>query len=274
MPVLVIAFVLLFFFGLLLFFIAPNNKAREDIHIFEQQYIAHRGLFDTNGKAPENTLPAFSLAIENHYGIELDVQMTKDNKLVVFHDEDLNRMCGVDKKLIDCSFEELQEYSIGSSDEHIPLFDDVLSLIQGKAPLIVEIKSYGNWKETTRRTALRLDDYNGKYCIESFHPFVVHWYKKNRPSVIRGQLSSNGFKYDLDLSITEKFLLTNLLLNFLARPDFIAYEHKYANNFCYTVCRKLFKVTNAAWTIRSQDDLEKAKKIFSVIIFDSFIPNN
>lgn len=270
--ILVVFLLIMFLCVAFLFLIAPNHKKRKEIHVFEQQLIAHRGLFNNQIGIPENSMLAFSKAIEKHFGIELDVQMTTDNKLVVFHDDNLKRMCGVDKRLTDCSFEELKQYTIGNSSEHIPLFDDVLSLIDGKVPIIVEIKSDGNWKETTIKTAQRLDNYNGKYCIESFHPFVVHWFRKNRPSIIRGQLSTNYYKDNIKVSNIQKFLLSNLFLNCISRPDFIAYNHKHVCGFCYSVCRKVFTVTNAAWTIKNQDELIEAKKVFSIIIFDSFFP--
>ena len=259
-------------FCLFLFLVAPHNKEIGAIHNFEQQYIAHRGLYDNDSEAPENSLLAFSKAIEKNYGIELDVQLTSDKKLVVFHDESLKRMCGVDKKVSDCSYEELQQYTLGVSDEHIPLFDDVLKLIDGKTPVIVEIKVIDEWKETTVKTAQRLDTYKGLYCIESFHPLAVYWFKKNRPSVIRGQLSTDFYKDKVQLSHIKKILLTNLLLNFLSRPDFIAFNFNHVNSFCYSVCRRFFKVTNAAWTIRSQDELDKAKDVFTIIIFERFEP--
>ncbi|MGN1433512.1 MAG: glycerophosphodiester phosphodiesterase family protein [Ruminococcus sp.] len=256
-----------------LFLIAPNTKRKENIKIFEKIPIAHRGFFDNKKDYPENTLPAFLKAINNGYGIELDVQMTVDEKLVVFHDENLMRMCGIEKKITDCTYEELLKYKVGNSNQTIPLFDDVLNLINGQVPVIVEIKPEGNWEETTIQTAKRLDEYHGVYCVESFNPFVIRWYKKNRPSVVRGQLSNNFFKEDTKLGFFQKFLLSNLMLNVFSRPDFIAYNHIFVNHFGYLICRTLFNVTNVGWTIRNQNEFIKAQKVFSVIIFDSFIPN-
>ena len=117
--------------------------------VFEKQYIAHRGLFDNENGIPENSIPAFKRAVDQGYGIELDVQLTMDHKLVVFHDESLRRLCRADRLLRDCTYAELQEYSLGISRERIPLFEDVLKVVDGKVPLIVEVKQEGNWKETT-----------------------------------------------------------------------------------------------------------------------------
>ena len=250
----------------------PNRGRKEKMKVFEKQYIAHRGLFDNESEAPENSIPAFQRAVQQGYGIELDVQLTTDNRLVVFHDETLQRMCGFDKKLTECSYDELKHYRLAKSDEKIPLFDEVLKVIDGKVPLIVEVKSEGDWKKTTQLMAERMDSYQGCYCMESFHPFAVKWFKDHRPEIIRGQLSTNYFKDKINRKWYEKFLLSNLMLNFLTKPDFIAYNHLWKKDFSYTLCRKLFKPENVAWTIKNQKELEEAEKTFDVIIFDSFIP--
>lgn len=258
--------------GLYLYSIAPNKDRRIRMNQFENQYIAHRGLFDNATDHPENSIPAFCRAVEQNYGIELDVQLTTDHKLVVFHDESLLRMCGVDKKLTECSYEELCKYHLADSQEKIPLFDDVLQVIGGKVPLIVEVKSEGDWKTTTQMMAERMDKYAGCYCMESFHPLAVKWFRDHRPDVIRGQLSTDYKADHIKGNPCRNFLLTNLMLNFMSRPDFIAYNHRWKNNFSYKLCRKIFPVENVAWTIKNQQELNEAEKTFDVIIFDSFNP--
>lgn len=255
-----------------LYLLAPNKDRRDRLAAFEKQYIAHRGLFDNEGGIPENSLPAFRRAVANGYGIELDVQMTRDHKLVVFHDESLKRMCGVEKLLHQCTYEELMQYELLDSGEKIPLYSEVLKVINGKVPLIMEIKSEGDWRTTTLLTARMMDRYRGLYCMESFHPRSVEWFRRHRPEVIRGQLASDYFRDGTKKNTIGRFVLTNLMMNCFSRPDFIAYNHKYNNQFSYRLLRKLFPVENVAWTIRSQEEMEKAKKICQVFIFDSFIP--
>lgn len=258
---------------LFLYCIRPNTSRRQEMAVFEKQYIAHRGLFDNKNGIPENSIPAFKRAVERGYGIELDVQLTADHKLVVFHDESLRRMCRTDRLLRDCTYAELQEYSLGISRERIPLLEEVLKVVDGKVPLIVEVKPDGDWKKTTKSTAEIMDGYAGVYCMESFHPLAVEWFRKNRPDVIRGQLSSNFFKDRVKRKWYQKFALTNLLTNFIAKPDFIAFNHLWSDSLAYTLCRKIYDVENVGWTIRNQDELERAKGIFQVIIFDSFLPD-
>lgn len=258
---------------LILYCIAPNTGRKSQMIMFEKNYIAHRGLFDNQSDVPENSLPAFKKAVEYGYGIELDVQLTSDHQLVVFHDESLKRMCGVERILHKCTFNELQQYTLAESGEKIPLFKDVLKVISGKVPLIVEVKSEGDWKETTKVMAEMMDNYNGCYCMESFHPFAVEWFRKNRPNIIRGQLSTNYFRDGIKRKWYEKFVLTNLMLNFKSKPDFIAYNHLWRDQWAYKLCRRIYDVENVAWTIKSEDELKRAKEVFQVIIFDSFIPN-
>ncbi len=267
----IISLLLLLLIDLYFFCLAPGHRENIDFP-YKDTYIAHRGLFDNHTNHPENTLPAFQSAVHHGYGIELDVQRTKDGKLVVFHDASLLRMCGVDKKVFDCTYTELLNYPLADSTETIPLFQEVLTLVHGQVPLIVEIKSEGDFRKTTKATLAMLQSYTGVFCIESFHPLVLNIVKNNCPELLRGQLSTDFFKDKPEWSWHQKFFLSNLLLNFLSRPDFIAYNHKWKNQFSYRMLRTVFGGVHAAWTIKNQEELEEAKKVFDCIIFDSFLP--
>ena len=272
--VIIAAAAVVLLFGLYLFLIKPNLGRREMMKTYEKQYIAHRGLYDNATDAPENSLNAFRKAVENGYGIELDVQLTTDGKLVVFHDGSLKRMCGADKMLWKCCFDELEKLKLAQSEERIPLFSDVLAVVGGKVPLIVEVKSEGDCVKTAMAAAELLDKYDGTYCVESFAPSAVKWYRKNRPDVIRGQLSMDYFRSGSPLPWIAKLALSDLWLNCVSRPDFIAYDHSQADRLSYRICRKIFPVENVCWTVKNQEQLDKAKKIFDVYIFDSFIPDS
>ena len=255
-----------------LYRIAPNNVQNKNFKPFEDFYISHRGLFDNNTNAPENSLAAFRLAVAHNFGIELDVQITADKKLVVFHDNTLERMCGVNKKVIECNYNELKKYKLAMTNERIPLLDEVLDIVAGKVPLVVEIKTTEELIETTQLIAKRMDSYGGIYCVESFHPLAIEWYKKNRPNIIRGQLSDDFFKTKENLNFFKKIILSSLLMNNHSRPDFIAYNFRHKDQISYKICRFIFKTKNFAWTVRSQSELNYVKKTFDVLIFDSFIP--
>ncbi len=252
--------------------IKPNRYREDSIKPFELVYIAHRGLFDNKNEIPENSLMAFRRAVVGGYGIELDVQLTKDNKLVVFHDANLKRMCGVNKKISECTYAQLKKYRLLGTEERIPLFSEALAVMSKDTPLLIEVKPYNKVSKTSETLWSYLKKYDGIYCIESFHPWVLHWFKKHHPEVARGQLSTNFMKNGSKETIFMRFPMTNLLLNFWGKPDFISYEHRFANSFSYRLCRKLYKVKNAGWTIHSDQDLNEAKKTFQTMIFDGFIP--
>jgi glycerophosphoryl diester phosphodiesterase len=233
---------------------------------------AHRGLHNAKNRIFENTLEAFSLAVQNGYGMELDVQFTKDHQLVVFHDYNLLRICGVDKRVDELTYEEISKLPIKGSPSRIPLFQDVLDTVAGKTPIIIEIKSEKRSSEICRKTNEILQSYKGVYCVESFNAFIVYWYAKNRPNMVYGQLSMNFMKMTGSVNWWQRFLLTHLLINFLERPDFVAYNHPDAGNLSLQLCKRLYKLVCVAWTIRSQEEYNKARGFFDIIIFEGFLP--
>lgn len=251
--------------------IMPRVVNRPDLSIFKKRYFAHRGLHDNRGDAPENSMAAFQRAAEAGYGMELDVHVTKDGIPVVFHDSKLERMCGADGEIEDYTYEELQQFTLGKSEERIPKLEDLLHMVRGRVPLIVEIKA-----ETANVSSCAVIDrtlrtYGGEYCIESFNPMVLWWFRRHHNEVVRGQLSTNFRKNDGHNSLLY-FLMTHLVFNFLTRPDFIAYNHEYREEPGRRICRRLFKNTAVAWTIRSFEELEKLQDEFDVYIFESFTP--
>lgn len=255
-----------------LFTIMPKVLSRKSFEKFDKSYYAHRGLHDNKSNAPENSLAAFRLAVENDYGIELDVRLTRDGTPVVFHDSSLKRACGIDKLVCDMNYDELKNIKLFNSAEVIPFFSDVLKLVNGKVPIIIEFKDSKNIELLCETIAPILDNYKGVYCIESFNPLIVQWYKKNRPHVIRGQLSTKHLRDGEHKDILLKLLLQNLMLNFISKPDFIAFNYEYRNMLSYNICRKLFKTPTFAYTINSKKALEDSIKRFDYYIFEGFRP--
>lgn len=264
--------VLAFAFALYIFLIFPSGRVKKTAEFFGGcKAYAHRGLHGAD--VPENSLTAFDLACKAGYGIELDVHITADGKLVVFHDDTLLRMCGVDEKTESKTLAELRALKLAGSEEHIPSFREVLDLVDGRAPLVVEIKgSKVGDNRVCELTAEMLDGYNGKYCIESFNPFYVSWWKKNRKNVVRGQLSSKMTKESSGMGDAANFALTNMLLSVLARPDFLAYDVKEKNQPSFRIARALGGYP-VAWTIRSKEDEKAAKGVFKAIIFENITPS-
>jgi len=254
-----------------LYLIMPRMLRRPDVTMLMGRYYAHRGLHDNSSDAPENSLEAIRRAVHAGYGIEFDVQLTQDRIPVVFHDENLKRVCGIDGNVRDFTYEELCRFPLFSTNECIPTLEDVLAEVDGRVPLIIEIKVHEPAHIVCAKADELIAAYKGLYCIESFHPYAVKWYKEHRPHVIRGQLSANLSEPDKPEKLAEK-LVHHLLTNVLTRPDFIAYDHHAKENLSRRLCRKLFGALSVAWTVKSQQELDESRNDFDLFIFEQFIP--
>ncbi|MCQ2491870.1 MAG: glycerophosphodiester phosphodiesterase [Lachnospiraceae bacterium] len=263
-------------FALYLLAIKPNDdeERRKALKPLEDRGVAHRGIFNNKGDAPENSLLAYQRAVEYNVAFECDVHLTKDGKLAMLHDPNLKRMCGVDIPMNELTYEEICQYRLKDSDQVIPLLDDVLEMVHGQVPIVLEIKPHGNYKETIVKVAERMDAYEGFWVLESFHPSILRWFYKNRPEIIRGQLSTDMFRNHLGKNLFEKIIITTLVTNFLVKPDFISYNYKHRRNIFYRLMRKLYRCGNAGWTFRSKKAVRKYGKRFDTIIFDGFIPKH
>ena len=233
---------------------------------------AHRGLHGHG--VPENSIAAFRKALESGYGSELDVHLLADGQLAVIHDSLLKRTTGAEGQIENLNAAQLDDYHLEGTTQTIPLLTQVLDIYAGKAPLIVELKpTVNNVDALCRRTCEIMDDYPGAYCIESFDPRCVHWFRKHRPDIIRGQLTENFFATpDSKLPMPVKFLMKTLMFNFLTRPDFIAYRFRDRNNLSNFLCRKLWGVQGVAWTLENMDEYNTAVKENLIAIFEGFCP--
>ena len=232
---------------------------------------AHRGLHG-NG-VPENSMEAFELALQNGYGIELDIHLLADGNLAVMHDSSLLRTAGVDVKICDLKTEDLVNYHLDGTEQTIPTFAQVLELFDGKAPMIVELKpDNGNYAELTRKACEMLEQYEGLYCIESFDPRCIRWLMKNRPDIVRGQLAHNSIHEQLGVPLITRFIMTNLLSNFWNKPDFIAYRYCDRKRLSVRLARGLWKIQGVTWTLKTQRALDTAEQENWIPIFEGFRP--
>ncbi len=240
---------------------------RQDYKWLTDIFVAHRGYFD-NIQIPENSIPAFERARENNFGIETDVQMSKDGVLMVFHDDTLKRMTGAEGLLSDFTFEQLRKLRLLDTDYVIPTFEEFLHSAGG-VNLVVEIKTHKNIGEVEQKVVDALKNYTGNYCIESFDPFIVRWFRVNAPQIIRGQLSTD-YKGS-NMAGWKKWLLRNLAFCKWNGSQFIAYD---ATHLKQNKKVKKFgkKIPIICWTIRDQEQYDSLKDHFDNIIFDSFAP--
>jgi glycerophosphoryl diester phosphodiesterase len=232
---------------------------------------AHRGLHG-NG-LPENSMAAFRAALDHGYGIELDIHLMKDGELAVIHDSSLKRTAGADICIEDLTAAQLSDYRLENTEEKIPLFREVLELFQEKTPLIVELKEHGGNAATLCEAACKLlNQYRCTYCIESFDPRCIIWLKRNRPEIIRGQLTENYFRSKTKLPVILRFVLTHQLENFLTVPDFVSYRCSDRKAFSNTLVRKIWGVQGVTWTLKSQEDYDDAVANGWIPIFEGFRP--
>lgn len=211
--------------GASLFFLSPGTSSRRQREPFMGTNVAHRGLHSRDKSVPENSLEAFRLAAEAGYGIELDVQFSKDKQVVVFHDDTLDRVCGVHARVDELTYDELKELRLCGSDQIIPLFTEVLGVIRGRSPIICELKNGRNNRELCEKTYEIISGYRGDICVESFNPMIVAWFRFHAKDLLRGQLAQPTRFYDAEtMSAPLAYALGHTLFNCLARPQFIAYR--------------------------------------------------
>jgi glycerophosphoryl diester phosphodiesterase len=232
--------------------------------------VAHRGLHDHSDGVPENSLAAFEAAAEAGYPIELDVRLTADMVPVVCHDERLDRLCGVDRSVAESSRADLADLTLLETDQAIPTLKDTLEAVDGRVPVLVEVKNRERPGPVERGTAEVLDDYDGRFAVQSFNPLTVGWFRRHRPDWPRGQVAGT-LRNAPDVGSFSRFVCRRLLASPLARPGFVAYEHNDLPYWPVTLHRRL-DVPVLAWTIRSRADLERARAHADNVIFESIRP--
>ncbi len=249
--------------------IRPNLPRRDITPLMGVDY-AHRGLW--NNERPENSLAAFRAAVEKGYGIELDVHRTKDGALVVHHDDSLKRMTGVDIRIARSTLAEIRACRLPNG-EPIPTYDEVLETIGGRSPLVVEAKvENGNDNELSQAVYERMRRYEGAWCLESFSPLVVKWFRLHAPEVIRGQLAfDHAGKGKTAFLFWRNIGIASMLQNLASRPDFIAFEVKSIKWYSLPIhLLRLMKPWFVAWTVRSQAEMDKLRKKWDLQIFEQF----
>ena len=212
----------------------PNNR------------IAHRGMFD-NDKIPENSLTAFKKALKYNYSIELDIQLTKDNIPVVFHDKNLKRMTGLDKNLEDTTFNEIKELKLLNTKEYIPTLDEVLDLVNNKVLLDIEVKGTKKIKEITNILKDKLSNYSN-FVLKSFDPRIVRSLKKNINTEV-GYLIGNEHK-----------IMSNILIIKYSKADFLSISKKLLKTKKFKKLKNKYQLL--IWTIKDKNEIEDENIIY------------
>lgn len=254
--------------GLYVAAIAPDGSRRERMAAYRGTMFAHRGYHCKEKGIPENSMAAFRAAIRKGYGIELDIHLTSDNQVIVFHDDTLSRVCqrkGTPEAL---PASKLRRLSLLGTSEHMPLLEEVLRLVDGSVPLLIELKISDRSTKLCERAYQILEKYHGPYLIQSFNPEALKWFRNNATHVLRGQLSSDLVKSNPDKPWLYCFMAKHLLVNFWGRPDFISYKLADLPTPSTTLLRKFFGTPFAVWTLRSKKTLEKGIRDYDMQIFE------
>lgn len=248
-----------------------GRKGHEGLAALRCHRYAHRGLHSKG--VPENSRAAFREAVRLGFGSELDVHLLADGNPAVIHDSKLIRTTGQPGIVENLTTEDLKNYPLEGTTETIPTFREVLEIYEGKYPLIIELKTAGgNFAPLCKAVLAQLEGYHGAYCLESFDPRVVRWLKKNRPEIIRGQLTQNYLKGRPKAHWLIAWAMTGQMLNFLTKPDFVAYKFEDRKGISNLLARKLWGMQGASWTIRTKEDLATAEDEGWIPIFENFIP--
>ena len=272
MTILIVLILLLLVYAEL---IRPNLPKRDVTPLLGRDY-AHRGLWTTNEPGeenrPENSLAAFRAAVEKDYGIELDVHLTRDGHLVVHHDDSLKRLTGTDIRIADSTLEEIRTCKLPNG-EPVPTYDEVLETVAGRIPMIVEVKvEQRNHNALTKAVYERMKTYDGPWCMESFDPFAVKWFRDHAPEVIRGQLAFNAAGKGKTWKLWWRNIgIASMVQDVWARPDFIAFDFKSEKKWCLPMfLLRRMKPWFAAWTVRSQADMDALRGSYDLQIFEKF----
>ena len=255
---------------LILFLVQPGRVSPQQEKPFRGRCYAHRGLYQKDQSIPENSLAAFAAAAEAGYGMELDVQLSKDGAVVVFHDDTLNRVTGIKGRVDEYTLEQLQKMPLCGTEHTMPLFKDVLACVAGRTPLIVELKSGRRNRELCQKTLALLREYEGVFCVESFDPVIVGWFKRNAPDILRGQLADSYKGYPHN---PLAFLLSRCMGNWVSRPQFIAWGPRKKN--VLVKLAESFGPMKVFWTAHDDEihPHEELKQEYDAIIFEHYTPD-
>ncbi|MDP3130650.1 MAG: glycerophosphodiester phosphodiesterase family protein [Bacillota bacterium] len=242
----------------------------KDLSWIKTRLIAHRGLHTLDKRVPENTLAAFAAAIDRGYGIEMDINALKDGTVVVFHDKNLQRLCGDSRYLRDLTVDDIRDLRILGTEERISTLAEVLAFVDGRVPLLIELKPFGPYEFLAVNFMKAMNGYQGVWAMHAFNPKAVNWFRMHHPDVIRGQISE-FFEKDAGMNKVLKYAMKHLLFNVITKPDFINYGvHDMPNRWCDRAQKR--GLTVIGYAARTQEVLDMMRSHYSNAVFEFFIP--
>jgi glycerophosphoryl diester phosphodiesterase len=252
------------------------TSGKRDLGWLVDRPIAHRGLHDRTAGVIENSASAARAAIAGGYGIECDVQLSADGEAMVFHDFTLDRLTGQTGRTDGLSAEALAETSLTGTQDAIPRLGAFIDLIDGRVPLVIEIKSrFDGDLALTRRTAdIVLARRDRPIVLKSFDPEIVAALRDLAPGIPRGIVAMNDYSGDDTghLSAERRHAMANLLHFSHSRPDFLSWKVADLPSAAPYLCREALGLPVISWTVRTPADRERASRHADQIVFEGFLP--
>ena len=232
--------------------------------------ISHRGLHDLAGRVPENSLAAIEASCLAGLPMEIDIRLLGDGTVVVFHDKDLKRLTNDSRRLSSIGKQDLKNLRLAGSGEIIPTLADVLDLINGRVPVLIEIKNEHHHAGPLEQALYeQIRDYQGDHAVISFNPISLAWFARRHPQILRGQTSSHLPYLRLNYLAPVHAGLKHLAFNRLSRPDFVLYHHRGLTMRAPRRVRR-FGMKVVAFTIKSEAQRVEAMKHADNVIFEGF----
>lgn len=249
----------------------PMSPALRPLDWLTARPIAHRGLHDARNAVVENTRGAFARAIAENYAIECDLQLAGDGEAVVFHDETLDRLMAATGRVCGHSACELQAMAFKSGPDRIQTLSELLDQVQGRVPLVIELKSLWDGNEAlARRAVAAVSNYGGPFCLMSFDPAVIQAVRRLAPDLIRGIVADSFTDEEYDhLPEAERTRLRELAHLGQTEPDFISY---YWRELPFPAVTRFREAGHPviSWTVRSAADVPAALRVSDQITFEGF----
>ncbi|MBL8582718.1 MAG: glycerophosphodiester phosphodiesterase [Rhizobiaceae bacterium] len=229
------------------------------------QPIAHRGLHDMNHRVWENTLPAFQRAIEHGYAIECDVHLTSDDQLVVFHDDQLDRLTGDKGYIWQRTSAEMQAMRVGTTQDHVPSLAALLDLVDGRVPLVIEAKGIpGHDTGLVARVGEALASYRGPVALMSFDHWLVRDFTRDAPGIPCGLTAWGNEPHQVEAHFA---MLAHGI-------NFTSFSITHLPNPFVTFLRERLGMPAISWTIRTPDDVRASLAHADQMTFEGFLPED
>lgn len=229
--------------------------------------IAHRGLHGPG--TPELSQTALLRAVQAGVAIEIDVRLCQD-AVVVIHDEDTSRVTGVRLVVADSNLIELQALTVIGSDKPLPSLDEALTIVQGRVPLLIEVKHRIPAEQIGPAVLASLSGYPGAWAIQSFDPRIIRWFRRHAPVVLRGQIAGDLSREGL--RPLRRFVLETMIYNFVTRPDFLVWDADGLPNRLVNLWCAALNCPVLSWTVRTEEQLARARAAGAGVIFENLSP--